>query len=456
MFDLNSTIQFTVTLPGWQHPTIILRARRYTLKAILITAALLIIAIVTACYTMFAKRLASTPLTAPILFIAVGALMSVSGLFKADQTEHILHLTAEIALILLLFLDASQIDLKVLRHDHGWPIRMLLAGLPLSVLVGSIFAWLLLPGWPIAAVVLMAALLAPTDAALGQAVVSNTIVPDRVRRTLTVESGLNDGMALPLVLLFASLLSAELSQDGTYWLVFAAAQLILGPLAGIALGWLGGRVLLWSKAQGYTSEVYEGVGAISLALATYLLANQIGGNGFIAAFVGGLTFGNVVKGQCKFIYEFTESEGQLLSWGAFFLLGLVLVPTAVTHLGVAELAVILTSLFIVRPLAVWISLAGTDTSAMTRLFLGWFGPRGLATALFALLVAQQNGPEVAEPILMLAINAVWISALLHGVTAAPATRWYASRLNKTADCAETQPILSSAKPLRTHQPQDIN
>lgn len=420
------------------------------------TAALLIIAIVTACYTMLAKRLASTPLTAPILFIAFGAFMSASGLFHAHEFERVLHLTAEIALILLLFLDASQIDLNVLRRDHGWPIRMLLAGLPLSVLIGSVFAWALLPGWPIAAIVLMAALLAPTDAALGQAVVTNPNVPERARRSLTVESGLNDGLALPLVLLFASLLSAEMSQDGGYWLAFAAAQLILGPLAGIALGWLGGRLLLWAKAHNYTSEVYEGVGAIALAAATYLCANQIGGNGFIAAFVGGLTFGNVVKGQCKFIYEFTESEGQLLSWGAFFLLGLVLVPTALTHLDGAAIAVILTSLIIVRPIAVWISLAGTDASSITRLFFGWFGPRGLATALFALLVAQQAGHEVAEPILMLAVNAVWISALLHGVTAAPAAIWYAKKLSDMADCAETRPIQASAKPLRTHKPPNTN
>jgi len=420
------------------------------------TTALLIIAIVTACYTMFAQRLASTPLTAPILFIAFGALMSASGLINAHEFEGVLHLTAEIALIILLFLDASQIDLNVLRRDHGWPIRMLFAGLPLSVLIGSFFAWLLLPGWPIAAIVLMAALLAPTDAALGQAVVSNPNVPERTRRSLTVESGLNDGLALPLVLLFASLLSAEMSQDGGYWLTFAAAQLILGPLAGIALGWLGGRLLLWAKAHNYTSEIFEGVGAISLAAATYLFANQIGGNGFIAAFVGGLTFGNVVKGQCKFIYEFTESEGQLLSWGAFFLLGLVLVPTALTHLDGAAIAVILTSLVIVRPIAIWISLAGTDASSITRLFFGWFGPRGLATALFALLVAQQAGHEVAEPILMLAINAVWISALLHGVTAAPAARWYAKKLSEMADCAEARPIQASAKPLRTHRPPDSN
>lgn len=420
------------------------------------TAALLTIAIVTACYTMFAKRLAATPLTAPILFIAFGAFMSATGLFQAHEFEAVLHFTAEVALILLLFLDASQIDLKVLRRDHGWPIRMLVAGLPLSVLIGSIFAWVLLPGWPIAAILLVAALLAPTDAALGQAVVTNPNVPERARRSLTVESGLNDGLALPMVLLFASLLSAETSQDGGDWLAFAAAQLTLGPLSGIALGWLGGRVLLWAKERNYTSEVFEGVGAIALAAATYLLANQIGGNGFIAAFVGGFIFGNVVKGQCKFIYEFTESEGQLLSWGAFFLLGLVLVPTALTHLDATSIAVILTSLFFVRPIAIWISLAGTDASAITRFFFGWFGPRGLATALFALLVTQQAGHDAAEPILMLAVNAVWISALLHGVTAAPAAKWYAKKLSQMAGCAESRPIQASAKPLRTHLPPDTN
>ncbi len=414
------------------------------------TAALLIISIVTVCFTMFARRVASTPLTAPILFIAMGAFMSASGLLHAQDFEAVLHLTAEVALILLLFFDASQINLNVLRRDHDWPIRMLLAGLPLSVLAGSVFAWVLLPGWPVAAVMLMAALLAPTDAALGQAVVSNPDVPERVRRSLTVESGLNDGFALPVVLLFTSLLSAEMSQNGAYWLSFTAAQLILGPVAGYALGWLGGRLLLWAKKHNFTSDVYEGVGAISLAAATYLLASQIGGNGFLAAFVGGLTFGNVVGNKCKFIYDFTESEGQLLSWGAFFLLGLVLVPTAFTYLDGHSVAVILTSLVIVRPVAVWISLIGTDASPVTRLFFGWFGPRGLATALFALLVAEKAGHEVAEPILMLAINAVWISALLHGVTAAPAAKWYAKKLSGMTDCAETRPIQATAKPLRTH------
>ena len=412
--------------------------------------ALLITAVFTACYALIAKRLSTTVLTAPMLFIAFGGLLSATGLVPTGEAQEMLHLVAEVALILLLFLDASQINLKALRNDHSWPIRMLLIGLPVSMIVGALLAWIFLPGWPLVAIALMAALLSPTDAALGQAVVSNPLVPERSRRALTVESGLNDGLALPVVLLFASLASDGTQEDGVYWLLFAAKQLALGPLAGMLVGWVGGQMLLWAKANDYTSDVYEGVGAIALAGAIYLFADEIGGNGFIAAFVGGLIFGNVVKGQCKFIYEFTESEGQLLSWGAFFLLGLVLVPKALGHLTFAGLAVILTSLFIVRPLAIWLSLIGTDASSSTRLFFGWFGPRGLATALFALLVVKQASAEVAEPILMLAINAVWISALLHGVTAVPGAKWYADMIRTMGSCAETQPVEASASSPKSH------
>lgn len=164
----------------------------------------------------------------------------------------------------------------------------------------------------------------------------------------------------------------------------------------------------------------------------------------------GLCFGNVVKGRCKFVYEFTESEGQLLIWSAFFLLGLALVPEALNHLTWPTLAIILISLFVVRPAAIWISLAGTDASATTRLFFGWFGPRGLATALFALLIVRKIGHEFAEPVLFLAINAVWISALLHGLSAVPGAQWYAGRIKKMGDCAETESVEISAKPLATN------
>lgn len=413
------------------------------------TTGLFLVALFTVGFSMIAKRIASTILTAPMIFIGFGYLMARTDMMPQADAEAILHLVAEVALILLLFLDAAQIELRVLRVRHTWPLRMLVIGLPLCIILGTLAAWPFLPGWPLFALALVASILAPTDAALGQAVVSNTAVPERPRRALTVESGLNDGMALPAVLLFASLTAEVMEADGVDWLLFGAKQLLLGPLVGIVAGLLGGTILLWAKKHHTTSDTYEGAGAIGLAVAAYLGAGEIGGNGFISAFVAGLCFGSIVKGSCKFVYEFTESEGQILAWAAFFLLGLALLPEALAHLTWPVFALILTSLIVVRPLAIWISLAGTDASTTTKLFFGWFGPRGLATALFALLVTKEVGHELAEDVLYLAINTVWISALLHGLTAAPGARWYAARVSKMGECPEAEAITHSAKPLRT-------
>jgi len=190
---------------------------------------------------------------------------------------------------------------------------------------------------------------------------------------------------------------------------------------------------------------------LALAGTAYLLAGLVGGNGFISAFIAGLAFGAVVKGACKFVFEFTESEGQLLAWAAFLLLGAALVPEAIVHLTPQMLGLILLSLFVVRPVAIWLSLLGTNTAPVTRLFFGWFGPRGLATALFALLVVDQVPDIYAEPILHLAINAVWISALLHGLSAAPAAKWYGARVARMGACAENESIAQSAKPIFTQK-----
>lgn len=377
-------------------------------------------------FATIAKRLVTTIITAPMVFIAFGALLSQFNFANDIYAQESLHLVAEVALIVLLFLDAAQIDSSILRHHHIWPQRMLLIGLPTSIIIGAGVAYFFLPGWPIFALLLVAAILAPTDAALGQAVVTNPAVPERSRRALIVESGLNDGMALPLILLFASLTAEVMAPNATNWALFGAKQLILGPLVGIIFGCVGGWILLKAKAHKWTSDTYEGVGTLALAGASYLGATLIGGNGFIAAFVAGLGFGQIVKGSCKFVFEFTESEGQVLTWGAFFLLGFALVPNAIAHLTWASFAIIIISLVVVRPLAIWLSLIGTDASNKTRLFFGWFGPRGLATALFALLIVHDIGHDFADPILNLAVNAVWISALLHGITAIPGAKWYAA------------------------------
>jgi NhaP-type Na+/H+ or K+/H+ antiporter len=401
--------------------------------------------VITAGYALVAKRLSSTIVTAPMIFLSLGVTFSVSGLITPETGETFLHPVAEVTLVVLLFLDAAQTDFAALKRRFVWPVRMLVIGLPLAIAFGVIAGALFFPDWPIFAVALAAAILAPTDAALGQAVVTNEAVPIRPRRALTVESGLNDGLALPAVLFFAALAAASEAQDSAEWLIYGAKQILLGPLAGAIVGFIGGWAFLRAKSAGSTSDIYEGVGALALAGSAYLGAVLIGGNGFISAFVAGLAFGMVIKGACKFVYEFTESEGQLLTWSAFFLLGATLVPDAIAHLTLPMLGLILVSLFIVRPLAIWVSLFGTDAHGTTKMFFGWFGPRGLATALFALLVMENLPHALGQDILHLAINAVWISAILHGVTAAPGARWYGAKTKQMAPCAETSHNNSTSK-----------
>jgi NhaP-type Na+/H+ or K+/H+ antiporter len=407
--------------------------------------AILVVMICVVFYAFFAKRLASTIVTAPIVFLGLGYLISLSGFMASANAEALLHIVAETALIILLFADASQTDFTALKKKHIWPQRMLLIGLPLAIVLGAAVASLLFPSWSIFAVALVASILAPTDAALGQAVVSNKEVPIQERRTLLVESGLNDGLALPVILFFACTLATMEGEHQGNFLIFTAQQLILGPAIGVLFGWLGGKALLWAQARKFSESEYEGIAAIAVAIAAYVAASMVDGNGFIAAFCAGLAFGSTVKERVKHVAKFVESEGQILVWAAFLLIGIVLLPDALHHLNLPILAFICLSLFVIRPLAIWISLIGTDAQPLTRLFFGWFGPRGLATALFALLIVGDINRAYSELVLVIAINAVWISAVLHGVSAAPGAAWYAKRVSDDGSAVSSSVISKTDK-----------
>lgn len=383
-------------------------------------------------YTMLAKTLSSTIITAPIVFMALGFSLQYFSLIDVENSEEILYLVAEIALIILLFLDASQINLRRLKKQNSWPLRMLFLGLPLSIGLGILSGLFFFPHWSLATIALVAAILAPTDAALGEAVVSNKSVPPNERQTLIVESGLNDGLALPVILFFGSIvaMNASSENDSIDWLLFGGGQILIGIAVGWLMGWTSGRIFLLSESLKLSSNVYEGIGVLALTGTSYLTASLLGGNGFISAFMAGLVFGHMIKGHCRFIYQFTESEGQMLVWAAFLIIGLGLLPHAIENLTWPVAAYIFASLFLVRPIAIYIALIGTKAKPITRLFLGWFGPRGLATALFALLVSKDMLGEMGHSVLIVAINAVWISALLHGVSAAPGAKWYGKAIQK--------------------------
>jgi len=246
------------------------------------------------------------------VFIIFGFVIGAGGfnIAKVDVGHSAIHLIAEFTLILVLFIDASRIDLKSVRRDHNLPARMLIIGLPLTIVAGTIIAALLFPAFSFWEAALLAALLAPTDAALGQAVLSAEVVPVRIRQTINIESGLNDGIALPAVLLFAALASAKHgTSDAGEWFRFVAMQLTLGPLTGVVVGIAGARLLDSAAEHRWANTSFQGIGILSLAVLTYVVAELIGGNGFIAAFVGGMVFGNTVRHPCTFLFEFMETEG---------------------------------------------------------------------------------------------------------------------------------------------------
>ena len=404
-------------------------------------------------FSLVSGRLRGTMVTPPLVFVLFGFAIGGEGLSIAEvNPEHsTIHLIAELTLILVLFSDAARMDLTRLRRDHDLPVRMLLFGLPLSVVLGTVVATQIFPGFSLWEAALLAALLAPTDAALGQSVVTAQGVPVRIRQAINVESGLNDGIALPMVLLFAALASAHGGGGGAgEWLRFGVLQVTLGPVAGVVIGYAGARLLETAVERGWAGDAFQGIGILSLALLTYVSAELIGGNGFIAAFVGGLVFGNTIRHSCSFLFEFMETEGQLLMLVTFLVFGAALLPEGLAHLTPATLLYAVLSLTVIRMLPVAISLAGADLCPPTYLFLGWFGPRGLASILFVLLILEEAEIAHREQLLAITVVTVALSALLHGLTAAPLASRYAQRVARMGECEEIQRV--PEMPLREGPP----
>jgi NhaP-type Na+/H+ or K+/H+ antiporter len=256
-------------------------------------------------------------------------------------------------------------------------------------------------------------------------VVSSPRVPARIRQSLNVESGLNDGIALPAVLLFTALASVGGEGRTTAgWLQFGLLQVTLGPLAGVAVGGLGAQLLRRSRERGWIGAAMERVAGLSLAILAWALAEVIGGNGFIAAFVAGMTFGTVARESAHCVHEFLEAEGDLLMMLVFLMFGANLLPPAVAAATVPVLAYVGLSLSALRMVPVGVSLLGSGVRLPTVLFLGWFGPRGLATVLFGLLVVEEGRMPHGELLQGIAMCTAAASVVAHGLSAAPLAALY--------------------------------
>ena len=395
------------------------------------TLAFVVVALAILGFGLVSGRVQRSFVTAPIVFVVFGFLVSqrVLGLVEFNVEERFIHLLAELTLVLVLFTDASRIDLRLLRREHDLPVRLLSIGLPLTIVAGTLLAVVVLGGLSFWEAALVAVILAPTDAALGQAVVSNKRVPVRIRQALNVESGLNDGIALPLVLIFLSFASiAAETHSVHYWARFVALQVVLGPIVGIAVGYLGGRLISRASRSGWMNHAFQDLGALGLSLLAFAGAELVGGNGFIAAFAAGLTIGNLSRPICECLYEFAEAEGQLLTLVVFMVFGAVMVPRILDHASSSVVLYGVLSLTVIRMLPAALSLVGAKLRWRTTLFLGWFGPRGIASILFALLVVEEACLPAGEEIITIVMTTVLLSVFAHGVTAYPGAVWYARRV----------------------------
>jgi sodium/hydrogen antiporter len=386
-------------------------------------------------FGLVSRRLEGTVLTAPLVFVAAGVILGPAGLglveFKLD--DHTVLLLGEITLAIVLFTDAARTNLSTLRQNERLPLRLLGIGMPLTIALGTVVAALLLTDLSFWEAAIVGTVLAPTDAALGQTVVSNPRVPIRVRQALNVEAGLNDGLSVPFLALFLTLAVAEEElQPTSYWIRFALEQVGLGVLVGVGVGLAGGWLLSQASQREWMTDASQRLALLALALIAWTLADQIGGNGFIAAFVGGLVVGPTVERVGEQLMRFTEVEGQLLNLSVFFIFG-VFVVGLIQPLSWEVALYGLLSLTLIRMLPVAASLVGSRLGGVSVLFMGWFGPRGLASIVLGLIVVAE-APLLAgrEQIEVVVALTVLLSVLLHGVTAAPLSALYARKVEEMA------------------------
>jgi sodium/hydrogen antiporter len=382
-------------------------------------------------FGLVSRRLEGTFLTAPLVFVAAGVILGPAGLALVELKldDHSVLLLGEIALAIVLFTDAARTNLSALRQNEVLPLRLLGIGMPLTIALGTFVATLVLTDLTFWEAAIVGTVLAPTDAALGQAVVNNSRVPIRIRQALNVEAGLNDGLSVPFLALFLTLAVAEEElQSASYWIRFALEQVGLGVLVGVGVGLAGGWLVSWASKREWMTESFERLVLLALAIIAWALADTVGGNGFIAAFVCGLVVGPTVERVGEQLLRFTEAEGQLLNLSVFFVFG-VLVIGLIQPLSLQVALYALLSLSVIRMLPVAVSLAGTHLRSVSVLFMGWFGPRGLASIVLGLIVVSE-APLLAgrEQIELVVALTVLVSVLLHGFTAAPLSTAYARRV----------------------------
>jgi NhaP-type Na+/H+ or K+/H+ antiporter len=377
-------------------------------------------------YSLVARGVEKTMISGPMVFVAVGVLVGAHGLGWRGETttRNELRVLADLTLALILFIDAANADLGVLKRQFRIPSRMLLLGLPGVIALGFGFAVLLFDGLTLYEAAILATMLAATDAALGKAVITNEAVPARIREGLNVESGLNDGLCVPVLLFFIALAShtgAEHS-GGTHALMLIAEELGIGMAVGLGFAAAGATLLRWCWKQGWVSKIWIQATVPALALLSFAVAQNLHGSGYIAAFTGGLLFGSMAKESTHKLVHAAEGAGEVLALMTWVMFGAAVIGDSLDLFTWEVFVYAVLSLTVIRIVPVFLSLTGTGESVSSRIFLGWFGPRGLASIVFAVIVMDANLPG-SRFIGAVVVTTVILSLVAHGVSAKPLAEW---------------------------------
>ena len=378
-------------------------------------------------------RLSRWNITGPLVFTLAGFLLGNHywGPVPIDAEAPSVHLLAELTLAMLLFSDAVRVNVADLKHDFRVPARLLGIGLPLTLIFGTVAAVVLFGDFSWALALFIGAALAPTDAALSAQVINDKRIPMRVRRVITVESGLNDGIVTPIVVFALALVAGQLGthrgdDDAT---IRPLLEMGIGTAVGVAFGWGGAKLIAFASRRNWISSGGRRLATLAAALGSFAGAVTFGGNGFIAAFVAGIAFSAALErgtDQQHELSELPELLGELLAYGVWFLFGAALVPVAFELFSAWTLLYAAASLTLIRMIPVALALTKKGLDRSTVLFVGWFGPRGLASIVFALLAIEELGDsEPVRQAISIVSFTVLLSVILHGVSAGPLGRRYA-------------------------------
>jgi NhaP-type Na+/H+ or K+/H+ antiporter len=394
---------------------------------------LALLAVFVLVYSAVAGAVERSWISGPIIFTLFGLMIGPVGLdlLSLETDREMIKALAEVTLAMVLFTDAAGADMGVLKKTTGLPARLLLIGLPLTIALGFGVAVLLVDSLSLFAIALLATMLAPTDAALGKAVVTNEAVPDEVRQGLNVESGLNDGICVPILFVFLALALGKAGDAGPWTLAvkLVVEEIGIGLAVGLALTFVAAKLLKLAKHRQWLTHTWIQIPVVALALSCFAVAQYLGGSGFIAAFCGGILFGILAKDVRDDFLRAAEGTGDTLALITWVIFGSAVVGQAVGNFSWMILLYSVLSLTAIRMLPVFLSLAGSGIDTEGKLFIGWFGPRGLASIVFAVIVVNSGLPD-SGPLAMTVVCTIILSIIGHGITANPWARAYGQRRNR--------------------------